>query len=288
MGPEAQRGRARAARQALSAQAVKQKLAEFGLTPNRALGQNFLADDGAARRIADAASIAGLPALEIGPGLGALTLPLMERASRVTAVEIDGAMAKALSRAHGGDGKLEIVHADFLKFDLEGYARGAGKYCAAGNLPYYATTPIAMKLLSCPILPERMALMVQKEAAARFTAGVGTKQYGPLAALTRLYYDCAALMALSPASYYPPPEVESVVLAFSRRAEAEAAPALPKLLEVAFSMRRKTLVNNLRAAGFGKEEARALLASLDIPENARAEQVEPGLFAALAKAFRHE
>lgn len=267
----------------MSAENIKRQLQSYRLVPNKALGQNFLADDAAVARIADAACASALPVLEIGPGLGALTAALVARAPCVAAVELDAAMVDALLHEFEGDAKLEIIHADFLKFDLEKYVKTAGAYCAAGNLPYYATTPICMRLLTCPILPERMVLMVQKEAAARFTAKTGTKLYGPLAALLRVYYNGGTLMTLSPASFYPQPEVDSAVLTFARKGDARASAALPKLLEAAFSMRRKTLLNNLRSAGMKREEIVALLTDLNIPENARPEQIAPELFAALAE-----
>lgn len=268
----------------MSADTIRRQLQSLCLTPNRALGQNFLADDGAARAIAEAACLPDLPALEIGPGLGALTEKLLACAARVTAVELDEAMVGALQSEFMSDVRLALVHADFLKFNLEGYARDEGAYCAAGNLPYYVTTPICMKLLSCSILPARMALMVQKEAAARFTARIGTKLYGPLSVLSQLYYAYETLMTLSPAQFYPQPEVDSAVLVFVRKENVPPVASLPKLLEAAFAMRRKTLANNLRAARFDREEVAALLASLGIPENARAEQVEPALFARLARS----
>lgn len=266
----------------MGAEQIKKRLMELRLTPNRALGQNFLADDAAAGRIADAACAPGLPVLEIGPGLGALTEALAARAPRVTAVELDAAMVGALSQEFGGKAELDIVHADFLKFDLESYAKGTGTYCAAGNLPYYVTTPICMKLLTCSGLPERMVLMMQKEAAARFAAKAGTKLYGPLSILAQLYYDCDTLMTLTPADYYPQPEVESAVVVCIRKQNVPAVPELPGLLDAAFAMRRKTLLNNLRAAGLGREEAARILRALELPENVRPEQVSPTAFAALA------
>lgn len=261
---------------------IKARLQELCLTPNKALGQNFLADDAAVERIADAACISGHPVLEIGPGLGALTVALAARAPCVTAVELDAAMVGALSREFCANARLDIIHADFLKFDIERYAQNAGAYCAAGNLPYYVTTPICMKLLTCSGLPERMVLMVQKEASERFTVKTGTKLYGPLSVLSQLYYDCETLMTLTPCSYYPQPEVDSAVLVFTRKQGVPSVPGLPKLLETAFAMRRKTLLNNLRAAGIGREEATQILRAFDIPENIRPEQVSPTSFAMLA------
>lgn len=169
----------------------------------------------AAGRIADAACAPGLPVLEIGPGLGALTKALAARAPRVTAVELDAAMVGALSQEFVGSTAPDIVHADFLKFDLEGYAK-ARTHTARQAICRIMTTPICMKLLTCSGLPERMVLMMQKEAAARFAAKAGTKLYGPLAILAQLYYDCDTPETLTPADYYPQPEVESAVVVCTR------------------------------------------------------------------------
>lgn len=267
----------------MDAQAVKQKLRELCLTPNKALGQNFLADGDAARRIAEDICAPGLPVLEIGPGLGALTGELLARAPRVLAVELDAAMVQALRQMFANDEKLALVHQDFMKFDLTAYAAAEGAYCAAGNLPYYITTPMCMKLLSCATLPRRIVLMVQKEAGARFLEKPGSKLYGPLAVLAQQHYDCSVMMTLTGAQYYPQPEVESVVLSLARKDETPADPALPRLLEAAFSMRRKTLMNNLRAAGMEREALLGAFARYGIDENARAEQLAPAVFAALAK-----
>lgn len=269
----------------MKADTIEQQLAKFCLTPNRALGQNFLADENAALRIAQAACRQDLPALEIGPGLGALTGALLGAAARVTAVELDAAMVGALRGMFGEEKRLNLIHQDFLKFDLDSYAREAGAYCVAGNLPYYITTPICMKLLRAQALPERMALMVQREAGERFFAPPCTRLYGPLAVLAQLYYECSVLFTLSPAQYYPQPEVESAVILLARREHAPHDPSLAHFLEAAFAMRRKTLTNNLRAAGFEREAVRAAFERCGIGENARAEQLAPAVFAALARTL---
>ena len=262
---------------------IKALLARHSISPNKALGQNFLADRPAAEAIASAACANGLPVLEIGPGLGSLTRPLTERSERVTAVELDPKMVRALQSEFTDVPSLSIVEGDFLKFDLAGYAASCPKgYSVAANLPYYVTTPICMKLVSCPALPRQMALMMQREAAERFTAKPRERVYGPLSVLSQLYFDISTLLRLSPASYYPQPEVESCVLVLSRREGAAYSPALGRLLSAAFAMRRKTLVNNLRALGLPREEAEALLLARGISLSARAEELPPEAFEGLA------
>lgn len=266
----------------MSAAEIKTLLASFDMEPNKALGQNFLADDDAVRAIAVTAYCDGLPVLEIGPGLGALTRGLLECGANVTAVELDRKMCACLEKLFENDPALTVINCDFLKFDIDSFA-ARGDFSVAGNLPYYITTPICMKLVTGRVLPRRMTLMLQKEAAARFTAQCRTKLYGPLSVLCRLYYDCRTVMTLSPSSYYPQPEVESAVVMLERKDGVSPVPGLPRALETAFSMRRKTLSNNLRAAGFSREEAEALLARCDIAPSARPEEISPELFRSLAQ-----
>ena len=270
----------------MTAAEIKSLLAAHGLAPNRALGQNFLADETAASAIADASGAAEFPVLEIGPGLGALTEALLCRASRVIAVEIDAAMVCVLQARFANASNFTLLHEDFLGTDLSAIAPLLSPKCAvAANLPYYITTPICMKLLTSALPIERMALMLQKEAAERFTAQPGSRQYGPLAVLAQRYYDIKPLMALSPAQYYPQPEVDSAVLMLARRPGVTVLPALPRVLASAFSMRRKTLMNNLRGAGLSREKAEALLEKCGIPPAARAEALSPEAFARLAEAM---
>lgn len=265
---------------------IKAILQQHGLLPNRALGQNFLADETAAQRIADASGAARMPVLEIGPGLGALTEELLRISPHVTAVEIDAAMVGILRARFPAAPNFTLLHEDFLKTDLSVVLpQQSGQYAVAANLPYYITTPICLKLLTCAFPAARMVLMMQKEAAQRFTTLPGTRQYGPLGVLARLYYEVEILMELSPAHYYPQPEVDSVVLTLSRRQDAPVLPQLPQLLDAAFAMRRKTLANNLCGAGLTKDASAALLEAAGIPPAARAEALPPEAFARLAELY---
>lgn len=235
----------------------------LGLRANRALGQNFMTDAAALEEIAAAAGIAGMTVLEIGPGLGALTRPLLARASRVTAVEKDAALADYL-RGAIPDARLTVVTADFLRCD----EAPAAPWAAVGNLPYYATTPIVEKLLC--MRPDRMTLMVQREAAARFFAQPRERVYGPLAALTAVSYLPQRIMELPRTVYDPAPDVDSTVVLLTRKSDApDDAEAFLRFLKRAFAMRRKTLVNNLGDA------ARDALPSLGLPSDVRAEAAAP-------------
>ena len=254
---------------------IKQKLDRLNIRANAALGQNFLCDDAMIEKIASAAVGDGkTDILEIGPGLGALTGALVGRVPRVTAVEIDKSMLAALNTefaAEIGRGELTLIHSDILKFDISCME---GEFAAAGNLPYYITTPIVLMLLRNAKRIPRMVLMVQKEAARRFFAKPKDKLYGPLAITAQLYYECESLVSLTPASYYPQPDVDSEVVLLTRRADAPAdmdPAAFCRFTESIFAMRRKTVYNNLKPLLPAADAVAEALARANIAQAARAE-----------------
>lgn len=309
----------------MDAAQIKRALSEAGLRPNAALGQNFCVDEARLAAIVDAADVAGRPVLEVGPGLGALTEPLLARAARVVAVEKDAALAALLSRRLAAAGaRLAVYPADILRFDVAAameaapggshnpaapggshspaapgapggsapgnpaapgsfHSSGApgAAFCVAGNLPYYITTPIVERLL--PLLPLSLTLMVQREAAARFSARPGARVYGPVAVFSQLYYTVRHVMDVPRESYYPQPDVDSSVVHLARRdALPDAEPAaLLAFLHRAFAMRRKTLWNNLARA----PQAAAALAALGLPADVRAEALPPAALLAVFQAL---
>jgi 16S rRNA (adenine1518-N6/adenine1519-N6)-dimethyltransferase len=260
-----------------SAGYVQALLAREGLRPNKNLGQNFFIDGERLQRLLSPVELEGRPVLEIGPGLGALTEVLLSRGARVWAVEKDPRMAALLREALGNHPALTILEGDCLKTDYGFLPPG---YVAAGNLPYCITTPIVEMLLIME--PEEMLLMMQKEAAERFTARPGDRVYGPLTVLAGYYYEVTKLMELSRDMYYPQPDVDSVVLKLTAKG-AEKLSELEWLLNRAFAMRRKTLSNNLRAAGISDERLKSLLGACGIEGNIRAEKLTVAQFANIAR-----
>lgn len=258
--------------------AIKRLLAETGHTPNRALGQNFLADEAVIARILDAARIDGAFVVEIGPGLGALTAPLLLRAARVVAVEKDAALAEALG-VRCNNARLTVVADDFLAVELSGLTGGAAWH-AVGNLPYYVTTPIVEKLLVSR--PDSMTLMVQSEAAERFDAKPGARVYGPVAVVSQTVYTPCRVCDVPRGGFYPQPEVDSTVVRLTRRTDCTLdAGDFLAFLKRAFAMRRKTLRNNL----VQKDGLDAALAGLGLPADVRAEAIAPAMLAALYEAL---
>ena len=247
---------------------LKQILNQYGLKPNKALGQNFLVDAEALNAIADGAKIEGAQVLEIGPGLGALTERLLQRAARVEAVEKDARLAEIL-RERYPDERLTVHTMDVLQVRPEQFFDGP--WHAVGNLPYYITTPIAEKMLC--FLPESMTYLVQKEAADRFFAQPGDRIYGPLPALSQVFYRPERCLFVGRGSFYPQPEVDSAVVHLERREAPEGLTpaAFFGFLNRAFAMRRKTLQNNLKGTP-GLFEA---LETLSIDPGVRAETLPP-------------
>jgi len=262
---------------------VTDDIFSLGITPNKALGQNFLCDESAIAAIVGCAADPGLPVLEIGPGLGALTLPLAGKGLPLAAVELDSVLAEVLGKKLTGAADAHIIQGDFLKTDLAYVHKllGGGSITAVGNLPYYITSPICERLILSSLPMQRMVLMMQREAAERFFAKPCDKVYGPLSVMAQSLYDVNELLRLDPSSYYPQPEVSSTVIVLLRNGKTMPR-LLPRLLKCAFAMRRKTLCNNLTALGLTKPAAAELIAEMGLGDSVRAEAVEPSAFEAMA------
>ena len=238
-----------------------------GFVPNKALGQNFLSNRSIIDAILEQAQIDGKRVLEIGPGTGALTEGLVARASFVAAVEKDGRLCELLAERFGES--LSLVHADVLDADIPSLM-GSEPWHAVGNLPYYATTPIVLRLLS--LLPESLTLMVQQEAADRFFAKPKDRVYGPVSVLTTCFYDAAIAVRAPRSCFNPPPEVDSVVVRLARNSvPLDGAASFLGWVKQAFSMRRKTLYNALQK----DDRLPDALQSLGLAQDVRAEALTP-------------
>ena len=238
-----------------------------GFVPNKALGQNFLSNDAIIGAILDAAQIEGKRVLEVGPGTGALTEGLLSRSSYLAAVEMDCRLCELLSARF--DESLHLLHADVLDADLVSLM-GSEPWHAVGNLPYYATTPIILRLLS--VLPESLTLMVQQEAADRFFSKPKDRVYGPVSVLTTCFYDAAIVVRAPRGCFKPPPEVDSVVVRLARNnVPVGNSAAFLGWIRQAFSLRRKTLFNSLQ------KDARLpdALQAFGLPADVRAEALPP-------------
>ena len=252
------------------------------------LGQNFLDDAQAVERIVAAlGDLNGRTVIEIGPGGGVITRALAARASRVVAVELDHELALHL-RVQFPPDKVTVVEQDVLTFDFAGAAATAGERLrVVGNLPYYITSPILLKLAASHTALDVAVLMVQSEVADRITAHPGSRDYGLLSVSIQMYGPAESLFTLPPDAFSPPPDVHSTVFRWRfapRFAElgVEEAGFLP-FVRTAFAQKRKTLANNLRAAGFAPAAALAAMTQASIPPQARAEALSIEALAALWK-----
>ncbi|MEZ5401451.1 MAG: 16S rRNA (adenine(1518)-N(6)/adenine(1519)-N(6))-dimethyltransferase RsmA [Bryobacteraceae bacterium] len=214
-----------------------------------ALGQHFLVRQSILKRIAEAACPERVPlVIEIGPGKGALTEHLLERAERVVAVEIDPAMVGQLMLRFPGERRLKVVAQDILSTDLTQW----GPATVAGNIPYYITSPIVERVLAMGKTLERAVLLVQKEVAERLAAKPGSRDYGFLTVATQLVAETKLLFKAPPSAFQPPPKVDSAVVSLAPRPVAADPTPLIAFLGLCFRHKRKTLRNNL-AHIFGKE-----------------------------------
>ena len=258
------------------------------------LGQHFLADPRYRRRIAEAISVgADDLVIEIGPGRGAMTGLLAERARRVVAVELDAALAVELKSRIEGDARIEVLQGDILTTDLEEICRRyrTEKCYVFGNLPYYITSPILHRLFDSRAAIRAMALVVQREVAERITGAPGTRAYGYLSVLTALSSRPQALLQVPRGAFAPPPKVQSTLVEFlvtSRFPEwdCHTRERFLEFVKACFAQKRKSLLNNLGGTYPRGRVEQALAEATErlprsLPSRLRAEQLRLEEFAAL-------
>lgn len=255
------------------------------------LGQNFLVDPMAAERIVAAlGEVSRCTVVEIGPGHGAITASLASRAGHLVAIELDHELALGL-RVRYDPTRVTVVEQDVLDFDFASASTQAGQRLrVVGNLPYYITSPILTKLASSYSALDLAVLMVQREVADRVVAAPGSRDYGLLSVTAQMYGPAETLFTLPPSAFSPRPQVHSSVFRWRfapRFAELNLdEPGFLRFLRQAFAQKRKTLANNLRAAGYSAETAASALAAAQIPAQARAEAVSIEALAALCRVLQ--
>ncbi len=255
------------------------------------LGQNFLIDDAARHAIVDAlGDVSQRTVIEIGPGHGAITEILARRCKRLIALELDRALAAELTFRFRDQPNVQIVEIDVLKADLSALIPPGETADVIGNLPYYITSDILLKLFAAGTLGivARAVLMMQREVADRVSASPGVRDYGLLSATAQMNASITSLFTLPPSAFSPPPDVYSTVLRlqFAPRFEELGvdAPGFDAFLRQCFAQKRKTLQNNLRAAGHTAATLAALWPA-SIPAQARAESIALEPMAELYRAL---
>ncbi len=272
----------------LSQSDIAELLARHGLRPSRALGQNFVADPNTVRRIARLAGVGpGDRVVEVGPGLGSLTLALAETGASITAVEADRHLLAPLGETLSGLEQVMVVHADAMRVDWSELLQGRPGWVLVANLPYNIATPLIADVLDSVPLVERMLVMVQREVGERLVARPGDGSYGAVSVKVA-YWSEARLVGRVPASVFQPrPKVESVLVDIRRRTVPAVDPAqvapdrLFALVRAGFATRRKMLRRSLAAmmdpAGF---------AAAGVAPEARAEELDVEAWGRLAaKSF---
>ena len=270
---------------------MAQLRAKHDFRHSKSLGQNFLSDKNIIDAIIEGSEIGAEDlVIEIGPGMGVLTAAAAECASRVVAVEIDRHLIPILTETLEDYDNVEIINADVMKTDLsevvEKY-RTSGKVRIIGNLPYYITTPIVMKLLEERIPADSITIMMQKEVADRIKASPGSKTYGALSVAVGFYCTVRHIANAPKEVFVPRPKVDSTVIRLDVRQERPVELVDEKLffetIKKGFGQRRKTLLNSLTGIrGMPKESIAAVLADCGIDSRRRAETLSMSEFADLA------
>ncbi|KJL02707.1 MULTISPECIES: 16S rRNA (adenine(1518)-N(6)/adenine(1519)-N(6))-dimethyltransferase RsmA [Priestia] len=282
---------------------TKEILKKYGFTFKKSLGQNFLIDTNILHRIVDHAEITEeTGAIEIGPGIGALTEQLAKRAKKVLAFEIDQRLLPILADTLSPYPNAKVIHQDVLKADLketlEQEFENIEDLMVVANLPYYVTTPILMKLLEEQIPVRGIVVMLQKEVADRIAAKPGTKEYGSLSIAIQYYTEAETVMIVPKTVFNPQPNVDSAVIRLLRRpkpaVEVQDEAFFFQVVRASFGQRRKTilnnLVNNLPNGKQKKADIEQALATAEIDPKRRGETLSIQEFGTLSdqllKSFR--
>ena len=284
-----------------SPKTIRQLKEKYGFRFAKGLGQNFLTDPGVLDQMVEGSGIGGDDlVIEIGPGIGTLTDAAASAAGRVAAIEVDDRLLPILAETLADHDNVEIISGDVLKLDLgelirsqeqdRGFPREDGAVRILGNLPYYITTPILMKLLEEEVPARTITVMMQKEVADRIEAQPGSKAYGALSVAVQYHCKVSRIVTVPKEVFMPRPKVDSAVLLLEMRDEkavrVQDQERFFACVRAGFGQRRKTLINAVTGSGrWTKEEVRAALAAAEIDENRRAETLALEEFGRLADAL---
>lgn len=261
---------------------VKELLKKYGFTFSKGLGQNFLINPSVCPKIAEYGfAESGYGILEIGTGFGTLSCELAKGADKVVAVEIDSRLLPVLGETMADFDNFKVINADIMKTDLDSLIKqefDGLKVAVCANLPYYITSPVIMKLLESEISAEAITVMVQKEAAQRLCARMGTREAGAITAAVNYYGSAELLFNVSRGSFMPAPNVDSAVIQIrpdnKYRNKIDDRELYFRVIKGAFAQRRKTLANSLNASiGVEKTVIYDILKEMGLKETIRCEQL---------------
>ncbi len=275
---------------------IKEILSRRGFTFSKKLGQNFLINPTVCPRIAELGGAReGSGIIEIGPGIGVLTNELCKRAEKVVAIELDGRLIPILGETLAEHKNLKVVNADVLDLDLkeliESEFKGLDVYVCA-NLPYYITSPIIMKLLQDRLPIKAVTTMVQREAADRLCAPLGSRESGAVTVAVEYYCEAKKLFNVPRGSFMPQPKVDSSVIQLSIREntpEVYDEALFFRIVRGIFTLRRKTVLNALSGSmGIEKASAQRILERAGIEPSRRPEELDMQSLAVLCRAYGEE
>jgi len=273
----------------LTATQIRDLARRHGFRPSKSLGQNFVIDPNTIRRIVRLAGVAREDrVLEVGAGVGALTLALAERAGAVTAIEIDRRLLPALREVVGDLPNVEVVAGDAMSLDYPSLLGGL-PHRMVSNLPYNIATPLLARMLADVPEIEELVVTVQREVGERLVAPPGSRTYGAISLLVAFHCEASLLGRVPATVFWPVPSVESVLVRLTRRPRpVDVEPAeLMGVVHAAFSQRRKTVRNSLASTlGRPTGEVEAALASAGLDPGGRAETLGLEEFARLTEALR--
>ncbi len=273
---------------------IKDLLSRHGFTFSKALGQNFLINPSVCPRMAEfCGAEKGVGVIEVGPGFGVLTHELCKLADKVVSIELDKRLMPVLEETMAEHSNFKVINEDVLKIDLHKLIKDefkGMKVVVCANLPYYITSPVIMKLLEEKLPIEAITVMVQKEAAQRLCAKVGTRDSSAITVAVNYYSEPNLLFHVSSGSFMPAPKVDSAVIRLDISGEPRVACKSEKMffkvVKAAFSQRRKTVLNSISSGmGISKADVEQALVDSSISLNSRAEQLLLEDFAKIADSL---
>jgi 16S rRNA (adenine1518-N6/adenine1519-N6)-dimethyltransferase len=272
---------------------IRKELEGYGLVPRKKWGQNFLVDRNIIQKIIRAAQVSEEDTiLEVGPGLGQMTLALAQQAKKVIAVEIDPKLVEVLKQKTATVSNVEIVGQDILKVDFKRFLDSdSPSFKVVANLPYQISTPLLFRFIESREIFSALTLMIQREVAERLVAAPGRKEYGPLSIFVQLFCNLSVCFVVRSSAFFPPPKVESSVVHMTWREKpivgVEDEEWFKKVVRGSLGYRRKTLGNALKHSGLSiPEDVEKRMGEIGIDPRRRPDTLAIEEFVRLARALK--
>lgn len=277
----------------MSMASIKQELKEYGLVLRKGWGQHFLVDRNILNKVIRTAQIEkGDVVLEVGPGLGEMTLALARQAKQVISIEIDPKLVELLKKKLVDFPNINVVERDVLTLDFKKiFTQLSQRIKVVANLPYQISTPLLFHFIEAKEVFSTLTLMLQREVAERMVASSGSKAYGPLSIFVQLFSELSICFLVKPSAFFPPPKVESAVIHMTWRekplVKLEEEKWFRKVVRGCFGYRRKTLINALKHSGLSlPRDVEAKMEKIEIDPQRRPETLTIQEFASLAEALK--